>query len=285
MSLAESYGKEIRKEIKRYANWEPGRPLELGDFGVLNGPLFERLGNLRDLKVAFDTRADPSGKTVAYSSKNAVQMEAGAGASVNVGPVANAKAALKITFGREHSVVFNAVGVTYDSVSDQVDLQRKLLQAIEAETWDARWSVVTELMRSKSTTVVVSTGSNGSILLEAKGDVPKVDLADADIRLSVKSERNIGYRAITEGEMTPLMALSRIRPRGLFWWRRTELRRDLGFLPGHRGRGHRYGPARVSSRLDDNMDSLVDELRAGRAPAKEAFEWAELQPSARPGGG
>jgi hypothetical protein len=128
------------------------------------------------------------------------------------------------------------------------------------------------------------TGSNGSILLEASGDVPHVDLADLDTRLSVTSEKNIGYRAITEGGMTPLFALSRIRPRGLFWWRRTELRRELGFLPEGPGpEASDSVPREFQGSLEDNMDTLLDLLRAGRAPAGEAFELGELQPQARPG--
>lgn len=282
MSLADSYTREIRRELKRFATWQPGLPVRLGDFGTLNGSLFSHLGNLRDLGVGFERRKDPSDKRVYYSSKGGVEVEAEAGASADLGPVAKAKAALKVTFGAQHAVLFNAAGVTYESVADHLDLQRKLLQLLEQDGWDPRHVIVTELMHSGSTTVAVSAGSNGSLLLEAEGDLPKIDLADAGVRLGVKSERNIGYRIVTAEGMTPLLGLSRIRPRGAFWWGKSELQRVFGLegVPG--GKDPETVPETFQATLDEHLDSLMDRTRAGAAPAEEAFEWAELQPPERP---
>jgi hypothetical protein len=282
MSLADSYVTEIRRELKRFGTWEPGVPMELGDFGTLNGALFTRMGNLRDLKIAFAKRTDPSQKEVSYTSKGAVEMDFGAGASVDVGPAANVRAALKVTFRREHAVLFNAAGVSYESVADQIELEKRLLRAIEAGDWEPPWAAVTELMRSTSTTVAVSTAANASLMLEAKGDVPQIDLAKADIRLAVRSERNIGYKAVTAAGMTPLLGISRIRPRGLFWWRQTKLRRELGFEPDADTPKIDKVPGDFQSRLEAEVESVLDEVRAGGVSMDEAFEWASLQPSERP---
>jgi hypothetical protein len=282
VSLAESYTQEILHELKRFATWEPGLPLRLGDYGLLNGSLFSRKGNLADLGVTFRRRNDPAAKRVFYTSRESEQVEVGAGAAADVGPLANAKAALKISFGRENAILFNAAGVAYESVEDGLDLQRKLLSLLQPGPWDPRWSVVTELMHSGSTTVVVSSGSNAAFVLEAEADVPKVDLADVTARLVIKSERNIGFGVATADGMTPLFGLSRIRPRGAFWWRRTELRQELGFAGQADAPDTGTAPPRFQATLERNLDALTDAVRGEGTPAAEAFEWKELQPPRRP---
>jgi hypothetical protein len=137
-------------------------------------------------------------------------------------------------------------------------------------------------MHAASTTIVISSGRNGEFLLEAAADVPKVDLADVSAKLVIKNQQNIGYGVATEGGMTPLFGLSCLRPRGAFWWRRTELRRQLGFAGAADDADPESVPLRFQNTLERNVDTLADIVRGNKVPAEEAFEWAELQPQQRP---
>ena len=283
MSLADSYTREILRELKRHAAWVPGVPLHLGDYGSLEGSTFQRVGNLHDLGVSFKPLVDPNEKRVFYLSDGSQQAQIGAGGPAQAGPLANAKAELKISFNREHAVLFNAAGVTYDSIADQRDLQGQLLSLLPRRIWNPRHAVITELTHSGSTTVVISSGSNGGFVLEAEAAVPQVDLADVSAKFAIKNQQNIGYSIAAAGGMTPLLGLARLRPRGIFWWQQIELRQQLGFAERAGDADPESVPPAFQNKLERNVDALVDAARRKSAPAEEAFEWKELQPRNRPG--
>lgn len=279
MSLAESYTREIRRELHRFATWEPGQPMTLGDFGELRGAQFVRLGNLADIGLEFAVRADGHTDHVRYTSEGSVEMGFGGSAGGVVGPVAEAKAKLEVSFKAEHAILFTAADVTYETVADHLELERAILERFELGGWDARHSIVTELARSGSTTVIVSAARDARIVLEAEGEVDKIDLANAGLNARLAAQSNIGFQAVTESGMTPLLGLSRVRPRGLFWWRRTALRRQLGFTPDPDA-AQEPDPTFQDS-LDERLDTLRHEaLQAGEV--QQAFEWADLQPPGRP---
>lgn len=280
MSLAESYTREIRKQLRRFATWEPGVPMRLGDFGELRGSQFVRLGDIGQMAIAFETREDGAADHVSYTSEGAVELAFGAGGAADVALLADAKATLRVDFGARYAILFTAADVAYRSMADHLALEKAILERFEESAWDARHVIVTELVHSGSTTVIVSSGSNASITLEAEGGAKQIDLADASIRARASAERNIGYKAVTATGMTPLLGLSRIRPRGLFWWRHTELRKQLGYAPADDSESGELRPS-FQRELDDHLDTLRAEARR-RGALVDAFEWADLQPRERP---
>ena len=280
MPLADRYTDEIRTQLKRFANWEPGAPLALGDYGELRGSRFHRLGNVAALGVEFDVLEDPTSKHVSYASKGAVDFSSEIGADADVPTVAKGKATLEISFKAENAILFNAAGVRYDSMADHGTLGRQLLGLYAAGTWDPRHSVITELSRAGSTTVIISSGSSASILLVAEADAPTLDLADASVRFAPTLERNIGYKTIAEEGMIPLFGLSRVRPNTLFWWRQPEFQTRLGFTADE---GQADPPVGFQASLEDEAEALRDQVRAEGLDPADAFEWVGQQPPDRPG--
>lgn len=282
MSLAEHYTEEIRTQLKRFAAWEPNYPIALGDYGELRGARFHRLGNLSQLGVSFDTLETDGVDQISYSSEGGVDFSFKAGGSADLPPVANGKAALELTFKAQHAVMFNAADVRFEAIDDQVALGRDILKLYADGRWDAGHSVVVEVTRSGSTTVVISRGQSASILLLAEADVPNVDLADASIKLSPSMERDIGHKVVASEGLTPLFSLSRVRPRRFFWWRRPEFRRQLGFQDLG---GDDTPPRDFGRRLQSQEQALVEKARAEGLPFEEAFEMVGQQPAERPAGG
>lgn len=281
MSLAKRYTREIRKQLKRFAAWEPGTPLQLGDYGQLDGALFQRIGNVSQLGVAFSALDDGTSDRISYASKGAVDFSTDLDADADVPAAVRGKAALKVSFKTESAVMFNAADVHFEAMADQRELGRQILELYAEGEWDARHSIIVELSRAGSTTVIISAGSSASILLVAEGDVPNVDLADASLKIAPSVERNIGYKAIAEAGMTPLFGLARVKPRGLFWWRRPEFRRQMGF----KDLGEGVGPTKDFERsLDRDLEALREQARADGVDFGEAFEWAGQQPVERPEG-
>lgn len=60
-SIVEIYTGAVRANLKPlFANWEPGKPVELGDYGILSGDAFIHIGNIKDLGMRFGVRDDAS---------------------------------------------------------------------------------------------------------------------------------------------------------------------------------------------------------------------------------
>lgn len=212
--IAKIYTKAIRRNMKPlFANWEPGRPLELGDFGIIADNTFVYIGNIKDEGMTFDVRKDETKDRKSFSSEGSTEIQLYAKGSTTVHGAVNAKAALEIAFTSEDAVFFNAAECTYDMIRNKAALGREIMKRKKDGSWKRKWVIVTDIVKAGSTTILVSGGKSSSVSLEAKGDVEKIDLADASLGLSVKRVRNVGYEVIAEEGMTPLLGLSGIRRR------------------------------------------------------------------------
>ena len=212
-SLAAQYCEQIKNHFKVfYATFPPNQPYELGDFGVLNDDVFVRLGNVKNrFGMTFAVRAgEAKSPAIDFTSKGSVAVEFRGKAEAAVGTVP-VKAGLDITFARENSVFFNAADCTLDSVEDQVALGEQILALYAQKKWEKKYALVTGVLRARSTTAIVSSSSNSSISLDAASDVPVIDLADASLKLSVKRVKDVALKIVTEGELVPLMSLSKIQ--------------------------------------------------------------------------
>jgi hypothetical protein len=193
-----------------YANWDPDKPVQLGDYGILRGRMWIYLGNLRD-KVPFKERASPNTSHKMFASKGTTQLTFHAKGSVPVNGGVNAKATLEINFSSEESVFFNAAACTYRMVSDKVALGKTIRQMYSKGEWNRAWAVITDLIDAGATTVAVSGGHSASIVLEATGDVGTINLADASIGLGIKTSTNVGYQIVAATKLTPLLGLCKIQ--------------------------------------------------------------------------
>ena len=102
-SIAALYTEAVHANLKPlYANWEPGRPIQLGDYGLVKGRSFVHLGNVRDLDIAFSERSDTKPDWKSFSSKGTTEV------TLHAKGQSYAKAVLEITFGSENGVFFNA---------------------------------------------------------------------------------------------------------------------------------------------------------------------------------
>ncbi len=90
-------------------------------------------------------------------------------------------------------------------------MAEQLIDLREKKRWKDEYYVITELVHSDSTTSIMSSAKNAIIQLEAKSPaIPVIDLADAQIKLNIKSSRNVSTEIISEGKTTPLFRLSHI---------------------------------------------------------------------------
>ena len=213
-SLAAQYCEQINNHFKVfYATFPPNQPYQLGDFGILNDDVFVRIGNVTQrFDLNFGVRAgEAKSPAIDFTSKGSVTVEFRSKAEAGIGTVP-VKAGLDITFARENSVFFNAAECTLDSVEDQVKLGEQIIGLYNQRKWEKKYAVVTGVLRAKSTTAIVSSSANSSISLDAATpDVAAINLADASLKLTVKSVRDVALKIVTEGELVPLINLSKIQ--------------------------------------------------------------------------
>lgn len=87
-SIAKIYTETVYENLKPlHANWEPGRPVQLGDFGVMRDRTFIYLGNIRDQKIEFSARTDPASDHKFFASEGTtdVKFQAKGSAPVEAG--------------------------------------------------------------------------------------------------------------------------------------------------------------------------------------------------------
>lgn len=214
--MAQRYCSELHREFQNlHAVWEPGNPLKLGDFGVMDGSVFRKKGNIEQKGVSVAIEPDDDSKYFSYKTAASTEVKFYANGEAPVGGTVNGRAKIEILFSNENSIFFNATDCRHDGVKDLEKIGDSLMDLLENDKWDMEYMVVTGILRARATTIVISATSGSSILLEAGANVPTIDLKDANIGLSIKHDNKLSFTAITDAKLAPLMELSRIQWTGI----------------------------------------------------------------------
>lgn len=228
MSIVEDYTGAVYKEQGFYAAYPPYAPISLGDFGLVQGRCFRYIGNIGRLSTPIPVhedgaRLDPARYRHEFKVKQARAIKLGAGARFE--EVIAAKASLAVEFASGFGAYVALAGATVRTISnlDAVGAalcRRAELSRDQRDYWDAgRYSVVTQLIHAEKAVVVMSAGGRTKIVLEAKGDVPNVDLTD------VRASFRLVYDDTSEQQFYPQdEAPQRVTP---FMW---LMKVDTGFL-------------------------------------------------------
>lgn len=218
MTLANDYAKELRRELKMFPVWPPEIPVRLGDYGTLDGSIFQRRGNITDdFGVQIEALPDAERRDIEYKSAGKVSVEVNAGASAGV-PGAQGTVSKRVTFSKAHSALLSASNCTYEVFKNVGHIESTLLELLGAGTWQKEWAVISGVVRSESATILVSSQKNASIDLVLEGEIPQVQLAGANLKVSINAESNVGVKVLAKSGATPLMMLSRVQTRYAPFW-------------------------------------------------------------------
>lgn len=220
MSIVSIYTNSVYENLKPlYANWEPGRPVKLGDFGVMRGGTFIYLGNIKgkELAISFSETQDSARDQKFFTSQDSMDVRFYAKGAVPINGVVNAKATLEVNFLSQDAVFFNAAECEYLMIEDKVALGKTVMDKYANDVWKREWVVVTDLVKAGATTIAVSAGKSASIVFEAIGDTERINLADASVGLAIKSSSNVGYQVVAAQGLIPLIGLCGIQSTFLWW--------------------------------------------------------------------
>lgn len=221
-SIAKIYANTVKRNQKvLYGVWEPGFPVQLGDYGVMRGNIFTQLGNISEFEELKDfklkIRKDETKDEKTFTSKKGVQFKLSPKVEANVNGTEE-RASIEVKFSRENAVFFNGAECVFELIENKYQLGQELLKIHkkDKEKWRREFVLVTDRVLTKRALILVSTSSDFFVKLEADAKVPVIDLAKASLGLQVSKQESTGYKVITEEGITPLIGLSKIKIPFLF---------------------------------------------------------------------
>jgi hypothetical protein len=228
MPTDQQYGASIRRETSLFANWAPNAPREIGDFGRVNGSLFEFYGRLAPEEIeALGSRESPSpvGWDIMIKSTRSLNGHLSAEAQAKV---ASGKALLGIKFTSDEGVVFAAPSVTITEITSMKELGHCLKERRLKGNWEMDHAVVVQVSKAESATILLSNQEGAGIDFEVAADAPVNAqlVAKLDAKTSVVDSHGVGIKIIGEGPLTPLFKLAYLKSKifggTTITYRRTE---------------------------------------------------------------
>jgi len=212
----EIYTDALRDHFKiYYANWPPGEPIELGDFGMMDGNIFIPEGNIsKDLNIQFETRNDKTEDVYEFKSDNSIEIKFIPKGSFIAPQIPSIKASMEIKFSHPRSVYFVASGITHHSIFPSNEIGAIILGMFKEQKWPKNRLVITKLVQAATSTIIISGKSGAIVGLEAESDaIPNIDLADASIKLGLTIDNGTEFKIISADGLYPLFGLSGIKPK------------------------------------------------------------------------
>jgi len=204
------YLKEMHNNVGYFATWLPANTVKLGDFGVVEGGGFRRLGSLSELGIPNSDAREGPPQDMSYSAS----AKRTTGASAGVGAVVpSVKAEVSITFTGAGGYVFEAVGVRSLEIGDRLATCERILDAYRRQRWEKEWLLIDSVCKAASATILVSLDSSSEVVLKASGDIPlgPLPLADPKLGLTVSSSSGRIVQLVAKSDLTPLYSCMKIR--------------------------------------------------------------------------
>lgn len=198
MGLANDYIDAIWDDLQEFAAWPPQNRLQLGDYGIWNGNVFIKAGNVRDLggpgiPAMTETESDAAQTFFMGSSVTSVTFNAKATLQWPPGgttQIATGGASVQVSFSKQDATWANLGNAKLVTLDNKVPLMNELLRrARDLDSSDKLWwdhtkyRVVTQLIRSDRFTIALSRSDNAAIVVEA--DAEAVDWGSGSINTSV----------------------------------------------------------------------------------------------------
>ena len=237
-NAAKFYLKEIREKSVGYRpNWEPNKPLRIGDVGILEDDVFTVMGSLEKMGIHMEVRVDDkAGEVWDLSSENGVEVKTKAKGQMNTATPAlkEMDAGFNVEFKKEKSILFRINGYKSHLIENLMSISKEIKKQYENGDWDEDWVVINELIEADSATIMMSSEGGVSVGLKAKADVglEKLDIADANLELGVDSRGKLALSIVGKEGITPLFRAVGIKKSFFGLGKASVKSRDLGSLLG-----------------------------------------------------
>ena len=207
------YRNAVKENLVPYfANWLPGTPQQLGNYGTMKDGVFVTIGNIKDdFGIDFEIAVDPATDNMEFNAGGEVSVSYDTSVDAN----GVAQGSLKLQFKREKSVYFQTVGARANRIKNKLAVGEAILQGMKNGTinWKRRYVLVTDIVTGGRTVAAVSAEAGATIEFKAKGGIPASQIqVDGSVGLSVNTSSKVGY-TVNGQSMDILLGLSKVRRR------------------------------------------------------------------------
>ncbi|MGH3788626.1 MAG: hypothetical protein ACRDRG_19235 [Pseudonocardiaceae bacterium] len=205
--LAKRYIRELYDSLRYWGTWAPGVEVDLGDCGPIDNWVFRPERNVRDFGIEFDPDPAPATSPWSHTSDGAVSVEfQGTAETQRIPNVPRGAAGIRLKFSRKNAIVFAAVDGRHSRVVDIFDLKRQIVGKAQGGEFPEYYVVVTEVVTARSATVLLSESDEGEFVASASADFRAgiVDLGNASLNVTQRSQRNVRTEILARTSVTPL---------------------------------------------------------------------------------
>jgi hypothetical protein len=208
MSLARNAARVIRQQLRAHVAWLPlANNFELGDFGVISGGIFTRLGNVRHLGCKFGVRVT-DGAPFEFRSGGTTEMAIKVDAKGELGANVDAEAGLRIAFAGAESLYLRAAEIKVQEMDELLPVAAVLRNHSQ---WRLRYRVIHRLWVGRDAIFITSAESDALIELRGSAEaIAGVQRGRVNLDLKVHNKTNVGLDLI--GHTGPIaLGLFRVR--------------------------------------------------------------------------
>ena len=210
------YLKEINSQFNYRANWEPNKPLQIGDIGILEKGIFSLRSSLEKEGIAMQVRTEENTGSLKYTSSGSVsiQTKLAGQATLPQSGLGQGDAGFAIQFNKEKAIVFEIQGYKTHLVENVGDIEKEVLQRFMTNQWNKNWLIITELVQADSATILISNNRDSSVDIKVNADVQpgaNLSIADASLGLNIVSRKGISTEILAREGITPLYVVSGIK--------------------------------------------------------------------------
>lgn len=194
MRIANKLEGILRQQLKCHVAWLPiANTYALGDYGLMSGGVFNKMGNVQEFGGAFSAENSPP-VTLDFSSANTTTATFVGEAEVKVLPASAIDASIRYKFNDADSFILKANTVRVQAVSNLNALMNSLKKK---QQWERRFYVVRQLWTAEDALVLASLAAGTEVRIA--GDAPalqQLKIGKATAELAVTSSQELGLKLV-----------------------------------------------------------------------------------------
>lgn len=194
MGVAAQFSKSLHKEINAYAAWLPvANSFELGDYGLVSDGVFQRIGNITEFGVEFESKASELAG-IDFKSEDAKRVSIVADVEVNALPDAPVDAKLRIELGRKGSYYARAADTT---ATEMTNIREVASGLARAQGWRRKYRVVSSIITGHDCLIVTASADNAIFELSGQADAfQNLNAGAVNAGVSVTNDTNVGFTVV-----------------------------------------------------------------------------------------
>lgn len=195
MGIKQVYNRVLDRELNAHAAWPPiANTFALGDYGIFDGGVFQRLGNISEFGVQVQSKVSPQAALKFSSEGTTIVRTAGGLEGLEAFPPAGIDGELKFEFSSANSLVVRASAIQLAEMQNVAEVANALKRK---KPWRWRYKVVRQLWRAEAPVILAARESGTSVALSGDvGLLEQVELGSVAGQLEVRSTGNVALEFV-----------------------------------------------------------------------------------------